>query len=374
MGAPDRVSDPAATFRNRARPWRKNVERVIERLKVRFNETGFKSRRIEIGEGEDEAEADVRARWSDGLPLCRRPRSACAHARRHQPDPQEVIGWCRRRTARDRPRRSRSPGDGRMQARNTCRRVAAVEAVLTNPLRCMGCWRRRSSPGRGHRQRHGAPPDRDERQGQRARPGQPRQHSIGRALQLVIRNIGEDGRRRSTAQRSATRASSGMSLPRRGRLVLERSRRARLQPGTSAVTVFAALGCRRHRSEIPHPGKPGAQHGRIAEGDAKRQERGLRRGAVVCPEHERTFREAGWRRHDIIEEVTGCARSGRGWSMAPAASPKAGPLARGKDRQQIPPGGLMIVRARRRRRDVFRHHRRLVLGRPRQRPHTRGHN
>jgi hypothetical protein len=36
----------------------KNVEPgVIERLKIRFNETGLKSRRIEIGEDEDEHEA-----------------------------------------------------------------------------------------------------------------------------------------------------------------------------------------------------------------------------------------------------------------------------------------------------------------------------
>ena len=48
----------------------KNIEPgVIERLKIRFNETGLKSRRIEIGAEEDEHEAMEARGWSDGLPL-----------------------------------------------------------------------------------------------------------------------------------------------------------------------------------------------------------------------------------------------------------------------------------------------------------------
>jgi hypothetical protein len=48
----------------------KNIEPgIIERLKIRFNETGLKSRRIEIGEDEDEQEAMYERGWSDGLPL-----------------------------------------------------------------------------------------------------------------------------------------------------------------------------------------------------------------------------------------------------------------------------------------------------------------
>jgi len=48
----------------------KNVEPgVIERLKIRFNETGLRSRRIEIGTDEDEQEAMYARGWSDGLPL-----------------------------------------------------------------------------------------------------------------------------------------------------------------------------------------------------------------------------------------------------------------------------------------------------------------
>jgi len=72
----------------------KNVEPgVIERLKIRFNETGLKSRRIEIGEDEDEQEAMYARGWSDGLPLVppteeRVLRMLDGTAR----DPQEVVG------------------------------------------------------------------------------------------------------------------------------------------------------------------------------------------------------------------------------------------------------------------------------------------
>src|SRR5260370_38050549 len=72
----------------------KDVEHgVPERLKIRFNETGLKSRRIEIGSDEDEHEAMVARGWSDGLPLVppteeRVLRILDGTAR----DPQEVLG------------------------------------------------------------------------------------------------------------------------------------------------------------------------------------------------------------------------------------------------------------------------------------------
>jgi hypothetical protein len=72
----------------------KNIEPgIIERLKIRFNETGLKSRRIAIGGDEDEQEAMHERGWSDGLPLVppteeRVLRMLDGTAR----DPQEVIG------------------------------------------------------------------------------------------------------------------------------------------------------------------------------------------------------------------------------------------------------------------------------------------
>ena len=47
-----------------------NVEpAVLDQLKIRFEETGIESRRIEIGDGEDVIEAMYDRDWSDGLPL-----------------------------------------------------------------------------------------------------------------------------------------------------------------------------------------------------------------------------------------------------------------------------------------------------------------
>jgi hypothetical protein len=72
----------------------KNVEPgIIERLKVRFNETGLKSRRVELGGDEDEQEAMFARGWSDGLPLVppteeRVLRMLDGTSR----DPQEVLG------------------------------------------------------------------------------------------------------------------------------------------------------------------------------------------------------------------------------------------------------------------------------------------
>ena len=81
----------------------------IERLKIRFNETGLKSRRIEIGEDEDEYEAMFARGWSDGLPLVppteERVLQMLDGTSR---DPQEVIGIVPPDLARRRSRRSRS--------------------------------------------------------------------------------------------------------------------------------------------------------------------------------------------------------------------------------------------------------------------------
>src|SRR5215831_6473296 len=72
----------------------KNLEPgVIERLKIRFNETGLKSRRIALGDEEDEQEAMFARGWSDGLPLVppteeRVLRMLDGTSR----DPQEVLG------------------------------------------------------------------------------------------------------------------------------------------------------------------------------------------------------------------------------------------------------------------------------------------
>jgi len=89
----------------------KNVEPgVIERLKVRFNETGLKSRRIEIGADEDE---QLVGRPAAGTPD---RRARAAHARRHvaRPSGGPRAGAARSRAGDSRENRGQC-GDGRLQ-------------------------------------------------------------------------------------------------------------------------------------------------------------------------------------------------------------------------------------------------------------------
>jgi len=86
---------------------------------------------------------------------------------------------------------------------------------------------------------------------------------------------------------------------------------------------------------------------------------------VVCPEHHRTFRLAGWSKARLYEELYRlCEIPGATSSPAPRASPEAARFPRQQDRQQIPSGRDYDRPRRRRRRYVLRHHRRLSVGGP----------
>ena len=157
----------------------KNVEPgVIERLKVRFNETGLKSRRIEIGDGRGRAGGDVRARLVGRAAAGAADRGArLAHARRHGARPAGgagagAAGACRGDGREDRDQR----GDGRLQAGISAGRVGCGRGSARREL----CDARRIGDddvrrAGGHRQRPDPAADRHERQGQCAGPGQPRQ-------------------------------------------------------------------------------------------------------------------------------------------------------------------------------------------------------
>ena len=130
----------------------KNVEPgMIERLKIRFNETGLKSRRIEIGEDEDEQEAMFARGWSDGLPLVppteeRVLRMLDGTAR----DPQEVLGLVPPDLAPANGRKDRGQcGDGGLQARIPAGRAGGGRGgARESNSRCTACWRRQCSSGR----------------------------------------------------------------------------------------------------------------------------------------------------------------------------------------------------------------------------------
>src|SRR4051794_9594234 len=333
----------------------KNVEPgAIERLKIRFNETGLKSRRIEIGGDEDEQEAMFARGWSDGLPLVppteeRVLRMLDGTAR----DPQEVLGLIPPALA---------PATVEKIAINAvmagCKPeylpvvLAAVEAVLDDSFAMHGVLATTMFAGpvvivNGPvRRRIGM-----NAKGNALGQGNRANSSIGRALQLVIRNIGE-GRPQEVDR--ATLGNPGklgycFAEDEEGSswepLAVERG----AKPGVSAVTVFAGFGLQ----------GVGDQKSREPESLARSMAESLKAIysvklapscdalLVVCPEHHRTFKNAGWSKARLYEELYHlCEIPGdqlvagaRGIAEGRPASDAGGSF------NKFRPGGLMIVRA-----------------------------
>src|SRR5581483_5192585 len=289
----------------------KNIEPgVIERLKIRFNETGLKSRRIEIGGDEDEYEAMVARGWSDGLPLVppteERVLKMLDGTSR---DPQEVIGIVPPELA---------PATVEKIAINAvmagCKPemlpvvLAAVEAVLDEKFAMHGVLATTMFVGpvvivNGPIRRQIGMNAKGNALGQ----GNRANGAIGRALQLVIRNIGEG--RPQEVDRATLGNPGKLSYcfaedeenssweP----LSVERG----MKPGVSAVTVFAGFGLQGivdQKSREPESlarsfaaSLKTIHHVKLAPAcDAM---------IVVCPEHERTFRNAGWSKARLYQEL-----------------------------------------------------------------------
>src|SRR5947207_2209412 len=175
--------------------------------------------------------------------------------------------------------------------------------------------------------------------------------AIGRALQLVIRNIGE-GRPQEVDR--ATLGNPGklgycFAEDEEGScwepLAVERG----LPPGVSAVTVFAGFGL---QGVVD-------QKSRTPESLARSMAESLKAIhsvklapscdalLVVCPEHERTFREAGWSKARLYEELYKlCEIPGEELIAGAKGIAEGGPPSlAGKFVNKFRPGGLMIVRA-----------------------------
>ena len=341
-------------------PWRpgcgaKNVEpRVIERLRIRHGETGIAARRVAIGSGEDEIEAMFDRGWSDGLPLVppteeRVMRMLSGTAR----DPQEVIGLCPPDLA---------PATIEKIAINAvmagCKPeylpvvLAAVEAVLDEPFAMHGVLATTMYVGpvvvvNGTVRRDIGMNARGNALGQ----GNRANATIGRALQLVVRNVG--GGRPQEVDR-ATLGNPGKYTycfaedeedssweP----LSVERG----LARGVSAVTVFAGYGLQGivdQKSRTPE-----SLSRSFAESLKTLQNVKLAPGCdamlVVCPEHERTFRAAGWSKRRLYDELYSLTEM-RGDDLVAGALgiAEGGPQSlAGRTIGKVRPGGLMIVRA-----------------------------
>jgi hypothetical protein len=333
----------------------KNVEPgIIEDLLVRHGETGLKSRRVELGAAEDEIEALFERGWSDGLPLvppteARVLRMLGGTAR----DPQEVIGQI--------------PSDltdctVEKIAINAvmagCKPeylpvvIAAVEAVLEEPFAMHGVLATTMYVGpvvivNGPVRRAIGMNAKGNALGQGFRAN----NTIGRALQLVIRNVG--GGRPQEVDR-ATLGNPGkisycIAEDEEGSCWEPLATERGIAAGKNAVTVFAGYGLQGIVDQKSREPESLAQS--FAECLKALQHPKLYPGAdaliVVCPEHERTFREAGWTKARLYDELY--ARTKR---PAEEVMPGVGGIAEGTTAfapntmaNKFRDGGLMIVRA-----------------------------
>jgi hypothetical protein len=332
-----------------------NVEPgMLERLKIRFNETGLKSRHIAIGEHEDEHEAMFARGWSDGLPLVppteeRVLRMLDGTAR----DPQEVVGLV--------------PPD---LAAATVEKIAinavmagckpeylpvvlaAVEAVLEEQFAMHGVLATTMFVGpvvvvNGPIRRHIGMNSKGNALGQ----GNRANGAIGRALQLVIRNIG--GGRPQEVDR-ATLGNPGkytycFAEDEEGSSWEPLSVERGAKPGQSAVTVFAGFGLQGvvdQKSRDPESLSRSFAESLKAIHNVKSAP-SCDALLVVCPEHHRTFKNAGWSKARLYEELYQlCEISGDDLVAGARGIAEGGlPSLAGTTVNKFRPGGLMIVRA-----------------------------
>ncbi len=333
----------------------KNVEPgVVERLKVRFNQTGLMSRRIEIGDGEDEQEAMYARGWSDGLPLVppteeRVLRMLDGTIR----DPQEVVGLVPPDLA---------PATVEKVAVNAvmagCKPeylpvvLAAVEAVLDDSFAMHGVLATTMFVGpvvvvNGPIRRHIGMNAKGNALGQ----GNRANAAIGRALQLVIRNIG--GGRPQEVDR-ATLGNPGkytycFAEDEEGSSWEPLSVERGIAPGKSAVTVFAGFGLQGvvdQKSRDPESLARSMAESLKAIHNVKLAP-ACDALLVVCPEHHRTFRDAGWSKARLYDELYRLCEIPGDEVIAGARGIAEGgpPSLAGTTVNKFRRGGLMIVRA-----------------------------
>jgi len=332
-----------------------NVEpAVLDQLKIRFDETGIKSRRVELGGGEDVIEAMYDRDWSDGLPLV--PSTELRVMRMLQGttrSPQEILGKC--------PPHMRELTVEKVAVNavmSGCKPeylpvvLAAVEAVMdeqfglhgvvattmyVSPVLVVnGPVRKRIGMNAGVNALG---------QGNRANA------TIGRAVQLIIRNVGggkPDGVDRANLGNPG-KYTYCFAEDEEGSCWTPLCADFGFAEGTSAVTAFTGYGlqglvdqkardpeslCQSFAAGLRVAGNPNI----APAGDAI---------LVVCPEHERVFRNAGWSKSQLTDRLFKLLEiPGRDIVQG------SGGIAEGIPEEmadqtfnKIRPGGLLIVRA-----------------------------
>ena len=175
--------------------------------------------------------------------------------------------------------------------------------------------------------------------------------SIGRALQLVIRNIGE-GRPQEVDR--ATLGNPGklgycFAEDEEGSSWEPLSVERGVKPGVSAVTVFAGFGLQGvvdQKSRDPESLARSMAESLKAIHNVKLAP-SCDALLVVCPEHHRTFKNAGWSKARLYEELYRLCEIPGDELIAGAKGIAEGgpPSLAGKTVNKFRPGGLMIVRA-----------------------------
>ncbi len=333
----------------------KNLEPgILEKLKVRFGDTGLTARRITIGDQEDEFEAMFERGWSDGLPMVppteeRVLRMLTGTAR----DPREVIGLAPPDLI---PLTVEKVAINAVMA--GCRPdylpvvLAAVEAALDPAFAWHGVLATTMFVGpvvmvNGPVRRQIGMNAKGNALGQ----GNRANATIGRAVQLIVRNVG--GGRPQEVDR-ATLGNPGkytycFAEDEEGSSWEPLSTERGVARGVSAVTVFAGFGLQGivdQKSRDPESLSRSMAESLKAIHNVKLAP-SCDAIVVVCPEHERTFRAAGWTKQRLYDELYKlCEIPGErlvsGFLGIAEGRPESD---RGKMFNKFRPGGLLIVRA-----------------------------
>ena len=333
----------------------KNVEPgIIERLKIRFGEAKFASRPVNLGSAEDEFEAMYDRGWSDGFPLIpptqeRVLRMLTGTSR----DPKEVIGICPP---------DLEPATVEKIAINAvmagCKPeylpvvLAGVEAVLDHDFCMHGVLATTMFVGpvlvvNGPVRRHIGMNARGNALGQ----GNRANATIGRAVQLVVRNIG--GGRPQEVDR-ATLGNPGkysycFAEDEEGSAWEPLAAERGVPRGRSAVTAFAGFGL---QGIVDQKSRDAESLTRSFVNSLKAIHNTKLTGGpdamiVVCPEHDRTFRSAGWSKQRLYDELHArCEFDGADVVAGAHGNAEGGPASLAGTRvKKFRPGGLLIVRA-----------------------------
>ena len=344
---------------------------VHEALIARYGDPGLKSREIAVGNWDDPMEACFERGWTDGLPGRAADRRAHpAHAGRHRAQARRGGGAD---PAQPRVLHRREGGDQRrdgglqagVHAGGAGRAGGGPRSAVRAARPALHHAFLRPA---GHHQRPGRQGDRHEQRRQCAGSGQPRQRHDRPCAAAHRRNVG--GGLPGAIDR-ATLGNPGKytfcfaedeSDPDWEPLSVRRG----IAPGKSAVTLFHGEGVHGfidQRSRTPEELVRSLAMGLFGVGHPKLCDAG-NAVLVLSPEHYKIFKDGGWNRRRIEDELFAGAEAAGPRPHMGRAGRARGPAAqiRRPDRRQVPAHARRRAdRSRRRRgRAILRHHRRLA--------------